>query len=75
MCHLHIVHTDGLVLQTPKKVKTESRLVRPPRESPGGPQAVRSPTFALMGYVVFSIQAINRKNWTLNNVRYLHFYF
>ncbi|KAF2896612.1 hypothetical protein ILUMI_09555 [Ignelater luminosus] len=52
---------------TPKKVKGESRLVRPPRESPGGPQAVRSPTFALMGYVVFSIQAINRKNWTLNN--------
>ncbi|KAF2896611.1 hypothetical protein ILUMI_09554 [Ignelater luminosus] len=52
---------------TPKKTKPESRLIKPPKESPGGPQAVRSPTFALMGYVVFSIQAINRKNWTLNN--------
>ncbi|KAF5291923.1 hypothetical protein FQA39_LY14155 [Lamprigera yunnana] len=52
---------------TPKKGKAESRLIRPPKESPGGPLAVRSPTFALMGYVVFSIQAIKRKNWTLNN--------
>ncbi|KAK5647362.1 hypothetical protein RI129_002254 [Pyrocoelia pectoralis] len=52
---------------TPKKGKAESRLIRPPKESPGGPQAVRSPTFALMGYVVFSIQAMKRKNWTLNN--------
>ncbi|XP_031344694.1 anillin isoform X2 [Photinus pyralis] len=52
---------------TPKKGKSESRLIRPPKESPGGPQAVRSPTFALMGYVVFSIQATKRKNWTLNN--------
>ncbi|KAF5297571.1 hypothetical protein FQR65_LT10002 [Abscondita terminalis] len=52
---------------TPKKGKNESRLVRPPQESPGGPQTVRSPTFALMGYVVFSIQAVKRKNWTLNN--------
>ncbi|KAK4885871.1 hypothetical protein RN001_002142 [Aquatica leii] len=52
---------------TPKKGKCESRLIRPPKESPGGPQTVRSPTFALMGYVVFSIQAVKRKNWTLNN--------
>lgn len=40
----------------------------PTVQSPAGPQAVRSPSFALVGYVVFSVQGINRKQWTLNNV-------
>lgn len=53
---------------TPKKSKADSRMVRPRIESPGGPQVVRSTTFACMGYVVFSLQAINRKHWSLNNV-------
>lgn len=51
---------------TPKKNKQDSRMIRVPKESPAGPNAVRSPTFALMGYVVFSIQAINRTSWSLN---------
>ncbi|XP_044264365.1 anillin isoform X2 [Tribolium madens] len=51
---------------TPKKTK-ESRLMRPIKESPAGPQVVRSPTFALMGYVVFSLQTINKKHWSLIN--------
>lgn len=54
---------------TPRKGKQESRLVKPPKESPAGPNAVRSPTFALMGFVVFSIQQISKKQWTLNKVR------
>lgn len=52
---------------TPKKSKQDSLLSRPIKESPGGPQAVRSPSFALMGYVVFSVHKMNRKSWSLNN--------
>ncbi|GLV36450.1 scraps [Carabus blaptoides fortunei] len=53
---------------TPKKLlKQDSKLVMPSVQSPAGPQAVRSPSFALMGYVVFSLQGINRTHWTLNN--------
>lgn len=51
---------------TPKK-KNDSKLIMPAVQSPAGPQAVRSPSFALVGYVVFSVQGINRKQWTLNN--------
>lgn len=39
-------------------------------QSPAGPQAVRSPSFQLMGYVVFSLAGISRTQWTLNNVSY-----
>lgn len=55
---------------TPKKGKQDSRMIKPPKESPAGPTAVRSSTFALMGYVVFSIQQINKKHWSLNKVDY-----
>ncbi|XP_049817405.1 anillin isoform X2 [Aethina tumida] len=51
---------------TPKK-KQDSRLQRPVKESPAGPQAVRSSSFALMGYVVFSVQAVSKRHWSLNN--------
>ena len=56
---------------TPKKAKHDSKLIRPPKESPAGPQAVRSSTFALMGYLVFSIQNMNKTHWTLNNVSFM----
>nr|XP_022910049.1 anillin isoform X1 [Onthophagus taurus] len=52
---------------TPKKSKHDSRMVIPPKESPAGPQVVRSSTFALMGYVVFSIQTVNKTHFSLNN--------
>ncbi|XP_050299798.1 anillin-like isoform X2 [Anthonomus grandis grandis] len=61
------INKKGSKGTTPKKNKQESRLVRPPKESPGGPQAVRSSSFALMGYVVFSVQAVSKKVWSLNN--------
>ncbi|XP_066144957.1 anillin-like isoform X1 [Euwallacea fornicatus] len=54
-------------ITTPKKSKQDSRLVRPPKESPAGPQAVRTSSFALMGYVVFSVQAVSKRVWSLNN--------
>ncbi|KAJ8956078.1 hypothetical protein NQ318_016530 [Aromia moschata] len=54
-------------LTTPKKSKQESRMIMPIKESPAGPQAVRTSSFALMGYVVFSIRAVNKKVWSLNN--------
>ncbi|CAG9831440.1 unnamed protein product [Diabrotica balteata] len=54
-------------LVTPKKSKQESRMVMPIKESPAGPQAVRTSSFAMMGYVVFSVQAVNKRIWNLNN--------
>ncbi|XP_076255761.1 anillin, actin binding protein isoform X2 [Rhynchophorus ferrugineus] len=63
----HINKKTSKNLVTPKKNKQDNRLVRPPKESPAGPNVVRSSTFALMGYVVFSVQALNKKTWSLNN--------
>ncbi|XP_060534252.1 anillin isoform X2 [Cylas formicarius] len=63
--HIHKKGSKGVT--TPKKGKQESRLLRPPKESPGGPQAVRTSSFAMMGYVVFSVRAVNKKVWSLNN--------
>ncbi|XP_017779672.1 PREDICTED: actin-binding protein anillin-like isoform X2 [Nicrophorus vespilloides] len=61
------INKKGSNKMTPKKMK-DSRLVRPPKESPAGPQAIRTSTFALNGYVVFSINAINKLSWTLNKI-------
>lgn len=49
----------------------------PLKESPAGPQAVRSPSFALMGYVIFSVQAVSKRVWSLINVKLntLYIYF
>ncbi|XP_018566415.1 anillin-like isoform X2 [Anoplophora glabripennis] len=58
---------SGTKLTTPKKSKQDSKMVMPIKESPAGPQAVRTSSFALMGYVVFSVQAVNKKVFSLNN--------
>ncbi|CAH1118405.1 unnamed protein product [Phaedon cochleariae] len=58
---------SGSKLVTPKKSKQDSRMIMPIKESPGGPQAVRTSSFAVMGYVVFSVQAVNKRVWSLNN--------
>ncbi|KRT82400.1 Pleckstrin homology domain containing protein [Oryctes borbonicus] len=60
------INKKGNNKSTPKKVKQESRMVLPPKESPAGPQVVRSSSFALMGYVIFSIQSISKTHWSLN---------
>jgi actin-binding protein anillin len=55
---------------TPKKQKSESRMVTPSVLSPGGPSAVRSPAFKMSGYVVFSLKELRRTQFTLNKVSY-----
>ncbi|CAH0551583.1 unnamed protein product [Brassicogethes aeneus] len=62
----HINNKKPSSKMTPKKSK-QDRLQRPIKESPAGPQAVRSTSFSLMGYVVFSVQAVTKKHWSLNN--------
>ncbi|CAG9861041.1 unnamed protein product [Phyllotreta striolata] len=63
----HISKKPGSKSATPKKSKQESKMVMPLRESPAGPQAVRSSSFALMGYAAFPVHAVNKKVWNLNN--------
>jgi hypothetical protein len=60
---------------TPKKLlKQESRLLMPSIHSPAGPSAVRSPSFQMSGYVVFSLRELRRSQFTLNKVTYYCLY-
>ncbi|XP_044739105.1 anillin-like isoform X2 [Chrysoperla carnea] len=61
-------------LLTPKKTKhssQDSKLVKPSIQSPAGPNAVRTSSFQLMGYIIFSIKEVNRTQWSLNKVPYI----
>lgn len=58
---------------TPRKGKGDSRLVMPNVQSPGGPSAVRSPSFTMAGYVIFSLREVNRTQFTLNKVMLMIF--
>lgn len=58
-------------IQTPNKKRfkmklQESNLTRPPIQSPGGPNAVRTPALIQYGYVIFSIREIKQKCWVIN---------
>lgn len=58
-------------IQTPNKKKfksklQESNLTRPPIQSPGGPNAVRTPGLVQYGYIIFSIREIKQKSWVIN---------
>lgn len=58
-------------IQTPNKKKfkskiQESNLVRPPIQSPGGPNAVRTPALVQYGYIIFSLREIKQKSWVIN---------
>ncbi|XP_055535555.1 anillin isoform X2 [Wyeomyia smithii] len=55
-------------LHTPKGVKSNTRLIMPPVQSPAGPQAVRSPALVQYGFIIFSLKEVQRTNWTLNPV-------
>jgi actin-binding protein anillin len=37
-------------------------------QSPAGPMAVRSPSFAIAGFTVFSLRELSRTQFTLNKV-------
>uniref|UniRef100_A0A182SHV2 PH domain-containing protein n=1 Tax=Anopheles maculatus TaxID=74869 RepID=A0A182SHV2_9DIPT len=56
------------LLHTPKALKSNSRLIMPPVQSPAGPQAVRSPSLTLYGFIIFSLKEIQRTSWTLNPI-------
>ncbi|XP_014245991.1 anillin isoform X2 [Cimex lectularius] len=57
---------DKLRLTPQKKSNKTQRVV----ESPGGPNAVRSPAFQLVGFAVFSLREINRTKFSLSKVPY-----
>ncbi|XP_035788236.1 anillin-like isoform X2 [Anopheles albimanus] len=60
--------SSKLLLHTPKGMKSNSRLVMPPVQSPAGPQAVRSPSLTMYGFIIFSLKEIQRTSWTLNPI-------
>jgi actin-binding protein anillin len=54
---------------TPKGKKgSDSRLFRPPVQSPAGPHAVRTPGLVQYGFIIFSLREIGRTSWTMNPV-------
>ncbi|XP_058832234.1 anillin isoform X2 [Topomyia yanbarensis] len=55
-------------LHTPKGIKSNSRLIMPPVQSPAGPHAVRSSALVQYGFIIFSLKEIQRTMWTLNPV-------
>ncbi|KAG8201252.1 hypothetical protein JTE90_019890 [Oedothorax gibbosus] len=62
----HIKKEKGTL--TPKKKKGDAKLLFPGISSPGGPHAVRSPSFSVIGYTRFTIQNHNKKIFTLDKV-------
>lgn len=53
---------------TPGKKKHNKRVIMPPVQSPGGPNAVRTPALCQYGYIIFSIREIKQKSWVINEV-------
>ncbi|XP_055595649.1 anillin isoform X2 [Uranotaenia lowii] len=66
--HIAMNKKGSSKLHTPKGVKSNSRLIMPPVQSPAGPQAVRTPALVQYGFIIFSLKEIQRTNWTLNPV-------
>ncbi|XP_062559486.1 anillin isoform X2 [Armigeres subalbatus] len=66
--HIAMNKKGSSKLHTPKGVKSNSRLIMPPVQSPAGPQAVRTPALVQYGFIIFSLREIQRTNWTLNPV-------
>ncbi|XP_029712780.2 anillin isoform X2 [Aedes albopictus] len=66
--HIAMNKKGSSKLHTPKGVKSNTRLIMPPVQSPAGPQAVRTPALVQYGFIIFSLREIQRTNWTLNPV-------
>jgi len=66
----HIRKEKSLFHLTPKLKmnKQESRLTRPSVSSPGGPQAVRTSSFAMVGNSIITMDSIQRKDHNLEKV-------
>lgn len=58
---------------TPKKLlhKQDSKMTSIPVQSPGGPSAVRTSSFQLIGYTHINIQTLSRKTWVLEKVPFI----
>lgn len=48
--------------------KNDSRVASPSVQSPGGPFAVRSSSFQLVGFTHLNISTLTRNAWTLEKV-------
>lgn len=67
----YLPHEIKYHIQTPNKKKfksklQESNMTRLPTQSPGGPMAVRTPSFVKYGYIIFSIREIKKTSWMIN---------
>lgn len=56
------------VIKTPKGKKAVSRSMEPPMPLPGGPSAMRTPSFLRYGFTAFSLREAQRTNFTLDLV-------
>lgn len=69
--HITPIKKQKSSLLTPKGKKghaDSNLLFMPSVQSPGGPNAVRSPGMVQYGFVIFSMREVRRSNWTLNTV-------
>ncbi|GFU06756.1 anillin [Trichonephila clavipes] len=64
----HIKREHSKIRLTPKGKKGDGKL--PALSSPGGPHAVRSPSFSVIGYTRFSLQNCNKKCFTLDKEQF-----
>uniref|UniRef100_T1IYG8 PH domain-containing protein n=1 Tax=Strigamia maritima TaxID=126957 RepID=T1IYG8_STRMM len=58
-----------LNLAPKKQSKSDSKAIH--IQSPGGPAAVRTSSFALIGFVNINLKSLSRKTWTLEKVPYI----
>ncbi|XP_035229899.1 anillin-like isoform X2 [Stegodyphus dumicola] len=66
----HIKREHSKIRLTPKGKKADGKLLLPAVSSPGGPNAVRSPSFGVIGYTRFTLQNCNKRSFTLDKVHY-----
>ncbi|GFS87841.1 anillin [Nephila pilipes] len=62
----HIKREHSKIRLTPKGKKADGKL--PALSSPGGPHAVRSPSFSVVGYTRFSLHNCSKKCFTLDKI-------
>ncbi|XP_022252729.1 anillin-like [Limulus polyphemus] len=67
----HIKKDHSKIRLTPKGKKSEAKLLTSPAiSSPGGPNAVRTSSFGLVGFLKLKLNTCNRKAYSLDKVPY-----
>ncbi|XP_054717020.1 anillin-like [Uloborus diversus] len=64
----HIKREHSKIRLTPKGKRAEGKILLPAVSSPGGPNAVRSSSFGVIGYTRFTLQNCNKSCFTLDKV-------